>query len=59
MKERGHLEKTGLGEWAQNEYWLDWLGGVEWIQVAQDREQLWALVNTVVNLQVLAPELVS
>jgi hypothetical protein len=26
--------------------------GVDWIHVAQDREQWWALVNTVVNLQV-------
>jgi hypothetical protein len=30
-------------------------GSVDWIQVAQDRDQWWALVNTVMNLQVLAP----
>jgi hypothetical protein len=30
-------------------------GGVEWIQVAQDREWLRALVNTVMNLRVLVP----
>jgi hypothetical protein len=30
-------------------------GGVEWIQLAQDRDQWWALVNVVVNLRVLAP----
>jgi hypothetical protein len=28
---------------------------VEWIQLARDRGRLWALVNMVMNLQVLAP----
>jgi hypothetical protein len=30
-------------------------GGVEWIHLAQDRDQWRALVNAVMNLQVLAP----
>jgi hypothetical protein len=30
-------------------------GSVEWIQVAQDRDRWRALVNAVMNLQVLAP----
>jgi hypothetical protein len=30
-------------------------GSVECIQLAQDRDQWWAVVNTVMNLQVLAP----
>jgi hypothetical protein len=30
------------------------VGEVEWIQLAQDRDLLWELVNTVKNLQVLA-----
>jgi hypothetical protein len=30
-------------------------GSVEWIQLAQDRDQWWALVNTVMNLWVLVP----
>jgi hypothetical protein len=30
-------------------------GSVDWIQLAQDRDLWWALVNTVMNLQVLAP----
>jgi hypothetical protein len=30
-------------------------GSVDWIQLAQDRDRWWALVNTVTNLQVLAP----
>jgi hypothetical protein len=30
-------------------------GGVEWINLAQDRDSRRALVNTVMNLRVLAP----
>jgi hypothetical protein len=30
-------------------------GNIEWIQLAQDRDRWWALVNTVMNLRVLAP----
>jgi hypothetical protein len=30
-------------------------GSVEWIQLAQDKKQWWAVVNTVMNLRVLAP----
>jgi hypothetical protein len=30
-------------------------GGVEWIHLAQDRDRLWAVVNAVMNLRVLAP----
>jgi hypothetical protein len=29
-------------------------GSVDWIQLAQDRDRWWALVNTVINLRVLA-----
>jgi hypothetical protein len=29
--------------------------GVEWIQLAQDRDTWWAVVNTVMNLRVLVP----
>jgi hypothetical protein len=31
------------------------LGGVDWIRLAQDRDQLWAVVSAVMNLWVLAP----
>jgi len=34
---------------------IDW-GSVEWIQLAQDRDRWRALVNTVMNLQVLEPQ---
>jgi hypothetical protein len=30
-------------------------GSVDWIQLAQDRDRWWALVNTVMNLRVLSP----
>jgi hypothetical protein len=30
-------------------------GSVDWIQLAQDRDRLRAVVNTVLNLRVLAP----
>jgi hypothetical protein len=30
-------------------------GSVEWIQLAQDRDRWWAVINTVMNLRVLAP----
>jgi hypothetical protein len=30
-------------------------GGVEWGLLAQDRDRWWAVVNAVMNLQVLAP----
>jgi hypothetical protein len=32
-----------------------WLGDVEWIQLAQDRDRWRAVVNTVMNLRVLTP----
>jgi hypothetical protein len=31
-------------------------GGVQWIHLAQDRDHWRALVNVVMNLQVLAPQ---
>jgi hypothetical protein len=31
------------------------MGGVEWIKLAQDSDQWWALVNAVMNLCVLMP----
>jgi hypothetical protein len=31
-------------------------GSVEWIQLAQDRDRWWAVVNAVMNLRVLAPQ---
>jgi len=28
-------------------------GGIDWIELAQDRDRWWALVNVVMNLRVL------
>jgi hypothetical protein len=44
--------------------WQDWiridlreigLGGVDWIQLAQDRDQWWVVVSVVMNLRVRVP----
>jgi hypothetical protein len=40
--------KMDLGE-------IGW-GDVEWVYLAQDRDRGWALVNVVMNLQILAPQ---
>jgi hypothetical protein len=35
---------------------IGWVGGgLDWIQLAQDRDRWWTFVNTVMNLLVLAP----
>jgi hypothetical protein len=54
-KERDHSEDrdTGGTEWTLQR--LVGGGGVEWIQLVQDKDQWQALVNTVMNLQVLVP----
>jgi hypothetical protein len=41
-----------MGEWDQKG---DWLGGVEWIQLVQNRDRWWAVVNAAMNLRVLMP----
>jgi hypothetical protein len=41
--------------WEQNGCWGDWLEGCEWIQETQNRNWWQALVNAVMNLQVLGP----
>jgi hypothetical protein len=57
LKERDHLEDHGVDRRMETEWILGRLagGGVEWIQLAQDRGRLWAVVNAVMNLWVLAP----
>jgi hypothetical protein len=50
QKERDHSEQQAVGGWTI----LKWIGwdSMDWIEVAQDRYQWMALVNTVMNLQV-------
>jgi hypothetical protein len=44
-----------VGGWDQNGSQGDWLGGVDWIRLAQDRERWRDVVSVVMNLRVLAP----
>jgi hypothetical protein len=55
--ERDHLEDQGIDGRMGSEWILGRLavGDVEWIHLAQDRDWWWAVVNTVMNLCVLAP----
>jgi hypothetical protein len=46
-----HRWEGGLRMYLRETGW----GSVEWIQLAQDRDRWQALVNTVMNLHVLAP----
>jgi hypothetical protein len=41
-------------KWADNikMYLRDMMGGMDWIDLAEDRDQWWALVNIVMNLRV-------
>jgi hypothetical protein len=56
QKERDQWEDQGVDGRMGSEWILRRLAGVvEWIHLAQDRGRLRALVNTVMNLRVLAP----
>jgi hypothetical protein len=51
LKGRDHLVSLGVDakiilEWMSGNR----LGGMDWIHLAQDRDQLWALMNMIVNL---------
>jgi hypothetical protein len=53
LRERGHLEVLVVDgsvvlKWIFNK----WDGGMDWIDLAQDREKWWAIVNVVMNLRV-------
>jgi hypothetical protein len=49
QKERDHWEDQDVGGWTILKWILERL---EWIDIAQDRDQWRALVNTVLNLRV-------
>jgi hypothetical protein len=54
QKERDHWEDQVVGGWAMLKWILREIGwdGMDWIDLAQDRDQWRALVNTVMNLRV-------
>jgi hypothetical protein len=57
-KRRNHSEDRGVDRRMRSEWFLrKFAGGIEWIQLAQDRDQWRALVNTVMNLRVLVPRI--
>jgi hypothetical protein len=53
-KERYHWEDQDVGGWTISKWILREIGwdGVDWIDMAQNRDQWRALVNTVLNLRV-------
>jgi hypothetical protein len=55
QKERDHYEEHDVGGWIILKRILEVVGGcMDWIDLAQERDQWWALVNTVMNLRVLS-----
>jgi hypothetical protein len=52
QKERDHYEDQDIGGWITLKWILEGWDGMEWINLAQDRDQWSALVNMVMNLRV-------
>jgi hypothetical protein len=59
-KETDHMKDQGVGGRMESKWTLGRLVGgggcVEWIHLAQDRDRWRVVVNTVMNLRVLAPQ---
>jgi hypothetical protein len=49
QKERDHLEDQDVGGWTILKWILERWGGMDWIDLAQDRDQWRALMNTVMK----------
>jgi hypothetical protein len=56
-REKDHLKEQGVDGRMGSKWTVGRLvgGGVEWIYLAQDRDQWRAVVNAVMNFRVLAP----
>jgi hypothetical protein len=52
QKERDHYEDKDIGGWTVLKWILEGWDGMDWIELAQDRDQWRALVSTVMNLLV-------
>jgi len=54
LRERGHLKDSGVdGGIILRWIFRKWdVGGMDWIELAQDRDRWWAVVNAVMNLRV-------
>jgi hypothetical protein len=53
LRERGHLGDPGVyGRIILKWIFRKWNGGMDWIDLAQDRDRWRALVNMVMNLRV-------
>jgi hypothetical protein len=52
QKERDHWEDQDVGRWTILKWILERWGGMDWIDLAQDRDQWRALVNTIMNVWV-------
>jgi hypothetical protein len=52
LRERGHIEEPGVdGRIMVRSVFRKWVGGVDWIDLAQDRDRWRALVNAVMNIR--------